>query len=76
MNPQIFNVCVLIGWLMVVLGIALVSIPLALLFGGLLMLGCTFGMAWFFGVVKPKRRAPPEKTATETLFKPADPENE
>ncbi len=55
MNTTIFNTCLLLGWLMVTGGVALVSVPLGLSLGGLLLMGVTLHLARWAGVGQPKK---------------------
>ena len=57
MNAIVFNICLLVGWLMVVIGIALVSIPAALVVGGVVLLFLTLKLAFWAGVLASKRGA-------------------
>lgn len=51
MNLKLFNACLLVAWLLIVTGLWLVSIPLALVAGGLVLLGVTLLLAFRAGVV-------------------------
>jgi hypothetical protein len=51
MTQRIFNASLLIGWLMIVCGLALVSLALALSVGGVLLMGVTLLLARWAGVV-------------------------
>ena len=58
MTPSTFNICLALGWLLIVAGVAgLHSVPLAALVGGVLVLGLTILLALRIGVrpaVKPR----------------------
>lgn len=54
MTDIVFNSCLLTGWLMLVLGLGLLSIPLALVVGGTSLMGVTLLLARWAGVVKGK----------------------
>lgn len=53
MNARVFNACLLIGWLMFVVGLGIVSLPAALGLGGLLLMLITLLLARWSGVQKP-----------------------
>lgn len=55
MNTFTFNTCLLTGWLMVTGGVAMVSVPLGLSLGGLLLMGVTLQLARWTGVGQPKK---------------------
>ena len=50
MNARIFNLCIALGWLLVVAGACLVSVSAGLIVGGVLMLVITILLARFAGV--------------------------
>lgn len=50
MNLRIFNIAVAVGWLMVLAGGCLVSVPWGLVGAGLLLLGLTVAGARYAGV--------------------------
>lgn len=50
MNLMLFNIAVAIGWLMVLIGVCLFSIPVGLIVGGALLLALTFAGAWMAGI--------------------------
>ena len=54
MNSRVFNLCILLGWLMVTIGAAMRSISVGLIVGGALMLVTTAALAWFAGIFAPK----------------------
>lgn len=57
MNSRIFNASLLIGWLLIVLGVAgLHSVPAALLVGGVLLVGITLLLARWAGVTAPQAK--------------------
>ena len=56
MTTKIFNICLLAGWLMIVLGVALWSVPAAFVAGGVLLVGLTLLLAYFAGVVVPRKK--------------------
>ena len=56
MKANIFNICLLAGWLMIVAGLALVSPALALGIGGLILMAVTLLLARWAGV-QPHRKA-------------------
>jgi hypothetical protein len=51
MTLRIFNACLIAGWLLMVLGVSLVSIPAALVVGGLVLVGLTLLLAFRAGVI-------------------------
>ena len=54
MNSRVFNLCILLGWLMVTIGAAMRSISFGLIVGGSLMLVTTAALAWFAGIFADK----------------------
>jgi hypothetical protein len=52
MKLHIFNACLLVGWLMVTGGIALICVPVALVAGGVILIGLTLHVARAAGVAK------------------------
>lgn len=50
MKLRIFNACLLAGWLMVTVGIAIVSVPAALVAGGVTLMGLTLLVARAAGI--------------------------
>lgn len=50
MNSTIFNAALGAGWLLLVIGLALWSVPLALVVGGLVLLSLTILLARWAGV--------------------------
>ena len=54
MNARIFNICLALGWLMVVAGTCALSLPAGLITGGVLMLGIIVSVARFAGIYLPK----------------------
>ncbi len=51
MTPKIFNICLTLGWVLIVAGVAgLHSLSLAALVGGVLVLGLTMFLALRVGV--------------------------
>lgn len=55
MSQTVFNCCLLTGWLMIVIGLALVSVPLALACGGGLLVLLTLLLARWAGVVATRK---------------------
>jgi hypothetical protein len=55
MSIQYFNAALALGWLLIVSGLAMWSVPLALTVGGLLVLAITLLLAFRAGVVPPNR---------------------
>lgn len=55
MNPFVFNACILIGWLMVLVGSCMASISIGLFFSGLLMVVLVLIVAHVAGVFAPRR---------------------
>jgi len=53
MTKNVFNACLLIGWLMIIAGLALWLVPVALVVGGLLLMGVTLLLAFRAGVCTP-----------------------
>lgn len=56
MNPLVFNACILLGWLMVLVGGCMLSVPGGLVGGGALMLALVFVVARAVGVLIPRSR--------------------
>ncbi len=54
MTKNVFNGCLLIGWLMIISGLALWSLAAALVVGGVLLMGVTLLLAFRAGVCTPK----------------------
>jgi hypothetical protein len=50
MNKHLVNACLLLGWLMIVLGLSAWSIPAALVVGGSVLMGVTLLIAFRVGV--------------------------
>jgi len=55
MNPLVFNVCILLGWVLVLAGGCMLSVPLAFIASGLLMLVLVLVVARAAGVFAPRR---------------------
>ncbi|SDR47158.1 hypothetical protein [Paraburkholderia tuberum] len=56
MNPLVFNICILLGWLMVLVGGCMLSAPIGLIVSGVLMLALVFVVARSVGVMLPGAR--------------------
>lgn len=56
MTKNVFNACLLIGWLMIIGGLALLSPALALVVGGVLLMGVTLLLAFRAGVCTPEQK--------------------
>ena len=56
MNIYLFNACLLTGWLMLMLGVGLWSVPAALVVGGLVLMALTLMLAFRAGVMPAKKR--------------------
>lgn len=54
MNPRIFNVCMLLGWLMVLAGGVLIHPGWGLAISGGLLIGLTLASAYIAGWEQPK----------------------
>lgn len=54
MNLLFFNIAVAVGWLMVLVGACLLSVPAGLIFAGALLLALTFAGARLAGVYTPR----------------------
>lgn len=54
MNKHLVNACLLIGWLMIVLGFGAWSIPAGLVVGGAVLMGVTLTIAFRVGVSSPR----------------------
>jgi hypothetical protein len=54
MTKNVFNSCLLIGWLMIIGGLSLWSLATALVVGGVLLMGITLLLAFRAGVCTPK----------------------
>ncbi len=64
MTPKIFNICLLLGWLLIVAGVAgLHSLALAAVVGGVLVLGLTVFLALRVGVRPPAKPVPNKEAA-------------
>ncbi len=64
MTPKTFNVCLLLGWLLIVAGVSgLHSLSLAAVIGGVLLLCLTVFLALRVGV---RPAAPPSERSKET----------
>lgn len=50
MNPLVFNICLLLGWLLVLAGLTLWSVPVGLAAAGLLLMAVTLYLARWVGV--------------------------
>lgn len=55
MTQRIFNSCLLAGWLLIVVGAAMVSLPLALVGGGALLVLLTLLLARWAGVIADRK---------------------
>ena len=55
MTKNMFNACLLAGWLMIVLGLALWSVAAALVVGGALLMAVTLLLAFRAGVCTPAK---------------------
>lgn len=55
MNKHLVNACLLLGWLMIVLGLSAWSIPAALLVGGAVLMSVTLAIAFRVGVSDGKK---------------------
>lgn len=53
MTIQLFNACLATGWLMLVVGLGLWSVPAALVVGGLVLMVVTLMLAFRAGVGRP-----------------------
>jgi hypothetical protein len=56
MNPIVFNICILLGWLMVLAGGCMLSVPIGLTVAGVLMIALVFIVARAVGVMSPGAR--------------------
>ncbi len=54
MNARLFNICILLGWLLVVGGTCMRSLSIGLIVGGALMLVIVAAVSWLAGVYVPK----------------------
>lgn len=55
MTIRLFNACLAAGWLMLVLGLALWSVPAGLVVGGAVLMAVTLLLAFRAGVGRPPR---------------------
>lgn len=60
MNVKVFNLCLLLGWLMVLGGGVVINIGWGIAFAGGLLLVLTLAGAYAAGLRAPKPRAPGE----------------
>lgn len=59
MKPIIFNTCLALGWVLIVLGVSLLhSVAAALLVGGMLLVGVTLLLARWAGVLAKQSKDP------------------
>lgn len=56
MTKNVFNACLLIGWLMIIGGLAIWSPAAALVVGGVLLMGITLLLAFRAGVCTPEKQ--------------------
>lgn len=57
MNKNIFNASLLIGWLMIIVGVGLWSVPAALVVGGIILMWVTLMLVFRVGVRAEKMKA-------------------